>query len=197
MAFRREFFRRGDTFVAVRYIRLTSKERLEPGTVIEPGQFRLYQLRNWWQRRQIGVEGSKWVTEQLKRHGIGADPKPLVSSDVAELEPYKRDAKWVIPGFEEALSFKTKKAAAQWLGEEAARRAAAEAEAEAAAAEEAEGGGDQDEQTGDADGVEKVEVEGDTLDGEGEDAGEVDQDGEDDGDDEQQEDDDGGGDAKV
>lgn len=178
MAFRREFFRRGDTFVVVRYIRLTIRERLEPGTVIEPGQYRLYQLKNWWHRRQIGVQGSEWVTEQLKRHGIGVEEPKTVqdSTAIAELEPYKRGTTWVIPGFEDALSFKTKKAAQQWLGEEAARRAAAEAEAEAAAGEEAEGGGDQERQA-EGDGVEKVEVEGDTLEGdpEGEDAGEVEQ----------------------
>ncbi len=131
MAIRTEIFRRGATYVAVRFIRLTSKDRLEPGTVIKLGKYRTHQMRNWWSRRMIGVKDSPWAKQMLN-----ALSKQKSKPIDAELVPYKQGKKWVLPGYEEDISFRTKKEAAEWATTETKRISdAKKADEEAAAAE--------------------------------------------------------------
>lgn len=64
-ATRRELFRPGYDFVAVRPIRLTAKETIQPGTKLDNSKFRGYHLRSLYQRRRIGVAGSPWTLAML------------------------------------------------------------------------------------------------------------------------------------
>ena len=60
-------FRRHNTFVVVKEIRLNAKETLEVGTVIdmEKDNVKWFQLRLWFRRRKIGTQGSNWANQIL------------------------------------------------------------------------------------------------------------------------------------
>lgn len=60
-------FRRHNTFVVVKPVRLNAKETLEVGTVInmDKGNVKWFQLRLWFRRRRIGTKGSDWVNQIL------------------------------------------------------------------------------------------------------------------------------------
>ena len=60
-------FKRHNKFVVVKPIRLTAKDTLEVGTVIDmkQGNVKWFQLRLWFRRRRIGTEGSDWVNQIL------------------------------------------------------------------------------------------------------------------------------------
>lgn len=62
----RQPFRRSGDFIAVRRIRLSAEVALEPGTKIDKKIVRLHQLRHWYQRRRIGVQGSDWAKSMLE-----------------------------------------------------------------------------------------------------------------------------------
>lgn len=81
----RPAFRRHHTFVVTRPIRLSSSTRLEPGHVIEPGTYRLFILKHWYNRRRIAQAGSLWAEEQVKswyeRRAPRRLPTPTVPSE--------------------------------------------------------------------------------------------------------------------
>lgn len=85
MAIRREMFKRSLDFVAVRPIRLTSAEFLQPGQLIDKSKFKVLQLQRWYNMRRIGVKGSEWVNAMLSDKRSFAKPevtgKPI-SGDV-------------------------------------------------------------------------------------------------------------------
>ena len=60
-------FRRHNTFVVVKPVRLSAKETLEVGTVIDMkrGNVKWFQLRLWFRRRRIGTQDSNWVNQIL------------------------------------------------------------------------------------------------------------------------------------
>jgi hypothetical protein len=60
-------FRRHNTFVVVKQIRLNAKETLEVGTVIDMkvDNVKWFQLRLWFRRRKIGTQDSDWVNQIL------------------------------------------------------------------------------------------------------------------------------------
>jgi len=66
-------FRKHETYVVVKTIILSSKSRLEIGTVIDPKKHhvRPFQMRILFRKRRLGIEGSDWANEMLKLHGKG------------------------------------------------------------------------------------------------------------------------------
>ncbi len=60
-------FRRHNNFVVVKPVRLSGKETLEVGTVIDmkKGNVKWFQLRLWFKRRRIGTKDSEWVNQIL------------------------------------------------------------------------------------------------------------------------------------
>lgn len=140
--FSREIFKRGNEFVAVRPIRLSSKDQLKPGTKIDKKNFRQHHLRSLYMRRRIGVLGSKWAKAMLADlENSHARPEVVIPN---QLKPAKVGKKWTIPGLKNV--FDTKKAATQHINtlkasakkEAAAEAAKAKEEADKAKAEEEE-----------------------------------------------------------
>lgn len=64
---RRGGFRRGNEFIAVRRIRLTATDHIEPGEPIDKGQFRISHLRSLYERGRIGVRDSAWARMMLAK----------------------------------------------------------------------------------------------------------------------------------
>lgn len=58
-------FIRGDTHVVVKFVRITTKDRLSPGDVIKPGDYGTHYRRSLFRRRAIGKQGSPWVEDVL------------------------------------------------------------------------------------------------------------------------------------
>lgn len=78
------FFRRDKDYTVVKPIQLTSTERLNPGTTVKIGQFRLIQLQRWFALRRIGVKGSDWAKQMLKNND-----KPFYKPEF-DAEPVKQ-----------------------------------------------------------------------------------------------------------
>ena len=64
----RGFFKRNAEYVAVRHIRLTKDVVIEPGTVLDGSIYKIrsFQLRHLWNKRSIGVVGSRWANAMLE-----------------------------------------------------------------------------------------------------------------------------------
>ena len=72
----RPIFRRSDTHVAVRPIRLTPKDTIEPG---QPVKLRGHQMRSLYLRRKIGPKDHPWTLQALKsQKGL---PKPYITPE--------------------------------------------------------------------------------------------------------------------
>lgn len=71
MAFFQGTFRKGATFVVVKFVRLSSTERLEPGMEVPSEEYPLKQfhLRSLFQRRSIGIKDSPWTKSMLEAAG--------------------------------------------------------------------------------------------------------------------------------
>lgn len=81
---RREAFRIGNDFVAVRYIRVSTTERIEPGTPIDKSKFRRFHVQALFRRRMIGTVGSPWTQAMLARVGDAhARPEMVAHADSA------------------------------------------------------------------------------------------------------------------
>lgn len=71
----RPFFRRGIIYVVVRPLRIGSALVLTPGTEIKPGDFKTFQLRNWYRRRRIGPKDHPWTQAMLQDQSTFARPE--------------------------------------------------------------------------------------------------------------------------
>lgn len=101
-------FRKGNKFVVVKTIYLTSKKILEAGTVIDMVRHnvRMFQLRLWFRRRRIGTVDTPWADEMLKgvkfpeRGSIGKRPdvedNPTLVGTVSSVGKAKADSVKVI-----------------------------------------------------------------------------------------------------
>ena len=77
-------FKRDDTFIVCKPIRLSSKARLEPGTKISLRDFPLSRLRWWYKRRRIAQDGCAWAENVLAgRYGASVMKTP---SEIVELQ---------------------------------------------------------------------------------------------------------------
>lgn len=63
----RTIFRPGQSYVAVRRIRLGEDRHIEPGELIEG--FPRWRLKSWYSRGLIGVDGDAWTEWQLTKLG--------------------------------------------------------------------------------------------------------------------------------
>lgn len=90
MAIRREMFRKSLEFVAVRPIRLTSTEFIQPGQLIDKNKFKVFQIQRWYNLRRIGVKGSDWVSAMLSDGRSTAKPevtgKIMVEQDESKVK---------------------------------------------------------------------------------------------------------------
>ena len=72
-------FNRSAVFIAVKPIRLSSKDTLEVGTEI-PNTFRRYHINNLYRRFRIGEKGDPWTDGQIaawrEQGGITVSSKP-------------------------------------------------------------------------------------------------------------------------
>lgn len=75
MTIRRELYRRGLEFVAVRQIQLTSAEFLQPGQLIDKSKFKTHQIKRWYNMRRIGVVDSEWTNAMLNDDRAHARPE--------------------------------------------------------------------------------------------------------------------------
>lgn len=82
----RPLFRRHYEFVAVRPIRLTRQDVIQPGETIDPERFRLYHLRSLYQRRRIGVKGTPWTEAMLAELGNAHARPEVVASETEEVQ---------------------------------------------------------------------------------------------------------------
>lgn len=82
----REMFRKHYEFVAVRHIRLSRNDVLEPGQPIDKTKIKLFHLRSLYQRRRIGVAGSPWAEAMLATVG-NAFSRPEVEKPKPESAP--------------------------------------------------------------------------------------------------------------
>jgi hypothetical protein len=87
MAIVRDTFSRVKDYVAVKRIRLTSVEFIEPGQDIDKNKFKLIQIMRWYNMRRIGVKDSLWSQEMLKQVN-NAHARPEVT---AKLEQVKKE----------------------------------------------------------------------------------------------------------
>lgn len=71
----RPIFRRFDTFVVVRPLRLSSKVILKPGKKISYKDYPTYRLRNWYQRGRLAKAGCAWAEAILKGRFPGSVQK--------------------------------------------------------------------------------------------------------------------------
>ena len=71
-------FRRHDTYVVVRPIKVGADKTLAPGSEISRKDFRVHRLQHWHRRRMIGAKGSPWVDEMLKLAGTN-NPRPEIT----------------------------------------------------------------------------------------------------------------------
>lgn len=62
----RPIFRRNDTFVAVKRIRLSADAFIEPGTIIETNDYSRLQKLRWYRARWIGKADSAWAKQMLE-----------------------------------------------------------------------------------------------------------------------------------
>jgi hypothetical protein len=76
-------FRRNDTFVALKPIRLSSTARLLTGTKIESGKFPLYQLLNWYRKNLIAQYDCGYANEYLRVQAL--KHKKVVAEVAAEV----------------------------------------------------------------------------------------------------------------
>lgn len=142
-------FRRGSTLVVVRPIILSSKCRLEVGTVIDPKKhnIRPFQLRILFRKRRLGTEGSAWANEMIKgQANPSARPETKVISDAKannstaakEAAAQKAEDKKTAAAAKKAEAAKKKEVAAAKRKATAAakKEAAAKKKADAAAAKE-------------------------------------------------------------
>lgn len=77
---RQGFFRPGLDFVAVKRIKLTSTEFIEPGKAIDKSKIRLFHLRSLFQRRMIGIKGTEWVKYSLEAYKAKSVVKPEIAT---------------------------------------------------------------------------------------------------------------------
>ena len=105
----RPIFKRHLEYVAVRRIRLSSKEFIEPG---EDVKLRTHQMRSLYSRRRIGVKGHPWTERALKCEGF---PKSYAPEEAPKVEPVNDGLPWVIVGTDKR--FKNKGDAKAWLDE--------------------------------------------------------------------------------
>ncbi len=115
----RPIFRRNETYVAVKPIRLTSTDTIKKGAVVD---LPIHRLRSLYMRRRIGPKGHPWTKAMIKadffpKLSVPEPTEPELKADQlpeAGTDPVKNDKKkWGFEGIEE--TFKTKKAAVAWL----------------------------------------------------------------------------------
>jgi hypothetical protein len=81
-AITREIFRPHHDFVSVRPIRLSATEVLPAGEPIDKSRIRPFHLRSLYQRRRIGIVGSRWTESMLAaRDDAHARPEVTGSKD--------------------------------------------------------------------------------------------------------------------
>jgi hypothetical protein len=90
-------YRKGIKLIVVRPIILSSKSRLEIGTIIDPmeGKIRPFQLRILFRKRRLGIKGSDWANEMIKgKDNPNARPETKVIQDAkAKAQAKKAKAK--------------------------------------------------------------------------------------------------------
>ena len=89
-------FNRSHDFVAVRRIRLSATEVIEPGSPIDKSRHRVHSLRNWHRMRRIGRVGSAWAEAMLTNRKATAHPEAPVNKKPrkkAEPKPKKEPEK--------------------------------------------------------------------------------------------------------
>lgn len=119
----RPIFRRSDVQVAVRPIRLSRVETVEPGTVMND-LVRPHHLRGLYQRRRIGPQGHPWTIAMLEHDGFykpeahrnkpalePQEPNPEHEAQIeaakealqkwVEMEPTETDEGWTVEGADE------------------------------------------------------------------------------------------------
>lgn len=90
MAIRREMFKKGLEFVAVRPIRLTSTEFIQPGQLIDKNKFKTFQIQRWYNLRRIGVKGSSWASAMLSDGRSFARPEVTGTVDEVKVKRVKK-----------------------------------------------------------------------------------------------------------
>ncbi len=103
-------FRAGLTYVVVRPIRISARETLQPGHVIEPGALRRHHMRALNRRRRIGPQGhpyteymlSTWESPEERDARIEADR--VAAEEAAEEAAERRAA--VAAKIEETLAMR-------------------------------------------------------------------------------------------
>ena len=100
---RQGFFRPGLDFVAVKRIKLTSTEFIEPGTAIDKSKIRLFHLRSLFQRRMVGIKGSEWVKRSLEAYRAKSVVKPeIATKTVPEKKVAKKPVKRTVKNADES-----------------------------------------------------------------------------------------------
>lgn len=114
----RPIFRRNETYVAVKPIRLTSTETIKKGAVVD---LPIHRLRSLYMRRRIGPKGHPWTKAMIKadffpKLTVPETTEEEIPADLlpeAGTAPVKDGKAWGFEGIEE--TWKTKKAAVAWL----------------------------------------------------------------------------------
>jgi hypothetical protein len=85
MAMLRESFSRHKEYIAVKRIRISSTEFIEPGQDIDKNKFKLFQIMRWYNMRRIGVKDSLWSEEMLKQVN-NAHARPEVTAKPVQVK---------------------------------------------------------------------------------------------------------------
>ena len=79
---RQQLFNRSLEFVAVKHLRLTEKESLKPGDLIDKTIFKGFHIRSLYRRRIIGVKGSLWAKSMINLTKSDSILKPEIVGEV-------------------------------------------------------------------------------------------------------------------
>jgi len=108
----RPLFRRSDSFIAVRPIRVGGQE-IAPG---EPVVAPLHILRMYHQRRRIGPVGHAWTEQSLAAssgHPLPFVAEPTEPTEPQRPEPVRDGARWVVEGSDR--TFRSKSSAMAYI----------------------------------------------------------------------------------
>ena len=90
MATFRPIFRRGDTFVVAKPIRLTTAKILQPGTVLSKDDFGVHRLMYWYRIGRIAKKDCDWANAKIEAWKA---KNPVVEEKKKRGRPKKSTAK--------------------------------------------------------------------------------------------------------
>ena len=102
-------YRRGGKFIAVKFVRLSATERIEPGTELPSKEYPLkeFHLRSLFKRRIIGIADSPWTEAMLEAIDVKR-ASPETSKKPKKKKAAKKEAK-PVEAKKEASTKKEKK----------------------------------------------------------------------------------------